>query len=35
MEPEINYGTIMSGGIDSSLISSILDKNKFHKLHFC
>ena len=35
MKPDIKFGTIMSGGIDSSIISSILDKDKMHNTHFC
>ena len=35
MKPGINYGSILSGGIDSSLISYFLQKDKKHKLNIC
>ena len=35
MKPDVKFGTIMSGGVDSSIISSILDKDKMHNTHFC
>ena len=35
MTPKINYGTIISGGIDSSIVSLFLQNNKKHKLNIC
>lgn len=35
MTPKINFGTIFSGGIDSSIITSILQSNKYHKKSIC
>ena len=35
MIPEINYGTIISGGIDTSLVSLFLQNKERHKLNIC
>jgi len=35
MTPDINYGTIISGGIDSSLVSLFLQNKEKHKLNIC
>tara|TARA_B100000787_G_C16195175_1_gene300263 strand:+ start:372 stop:2126 length:1755 start_codon:yes stop_codon:yes gene_type:complete len=35
MKPQIDYGTIISGGIDSSLVSLFLQNDERHKLNIC
>ena len=35
MKPEINFGTIISGGIDTSLVSLFLQNKERHKLNIC
>ena len=35
MSPKINFGTICSGGVDSTLISYFLKNNRFNKFFIC